>query len=48
MCDLCDTTHSFRLDRVATMATPRQRRSIREYIEAQGITIDVEVVAKTA
>jgi hypothetical protein len=46
-CDMCNTTHSFRLDRVATMATPRQRRSIREYVSEQGIDIDIQIEART-
>lgn len=48
LCDLCGSTHNFRLDRVATMATPRQRKSIRAYVTAQAIDLDVQIGAKTA
>lgn len=48
LCDLCQSTHYFRLDRVVTIGTARQRKTVRSYFEGRGIDLDVEIDASTS
>jgi hypothetical protein len=47
LCDLCQSIHNFRLDRVVTVATPRQRKNVRTYCEELGIDLDIEANAES-
>lgn len=44
-CPLCDMPHNFRLDRVVSIGTPRQRKNVRTTCQEQGFTLDVELKA---
>jgi hypothetical protein len=42
-CELCQLNHNFRLDRVVSIGTPRQRNNVRASCAEQGYVLDVEL-----
>lgn len=45
LCPLCHASHNFRLDRVVTIGTPRQRKNVRTTCEQQGYALDIELAS---
>lgn len=42
-CDLCHTTHNFRLGKTYTITTPSQERQFEEYCKKNSIEQDVSI-----
>lgn len=45
-CVLCKVTHNFRMNRVVSMSTPKQRKNVRDWCESQGMDLDIEIDIK--